>query len=150
MKTFKFNWGTGIFVLYTSFALMIIVLVVMSSSKNIELVTDKYYSEELQFQSKINKQNNAKALKIPLTWKITDLELAIQFPASFDDNLLAGTIKLYCPSDQKKDRQFSIKSTDNRQHIPLNAIPNGRYLLQIDWKNGAENYWDEGALVINN
>jgi hypothetical protein len=148
MKTFKFDWGTGIFALYVGFVLMIIALVVMSSTKKIDLVTDKYYNEELQFQTKINKKNNTKALETPLTWKVTSDQLLIQYPAGFADNQLTGTIKFYCPSDDSKDREFKIKSIDSQQQIAFITVPNGRYLLQFDWNNGSEKYWNEGAIVV--
>tara|TARA_R110002124_G_scaffold150255_1_gene316646 strand:+ start:563 stop:1015 length:453 start_codon:yes stop_codon:yes gene_type:complete len=149
MKTIKINWGTGIAMLYLGFVAMIIVLVIMSTTQKIDLVTEKYYHEELEFQHKIDKQNNTEALELPLSWKMDKKQLTITFPANFKDNDLAGIIHLYCPSDNTKDRQFKLISSHNTQQINLTDVPNGRYLLQVDWQNGTQKFWNDGAIQIN-
>ena len=145
----KVNWGAGIAVLYMGFVVMILLLVGMSASQKIDLVTDQYYEEELRFQDKINKTNHAKALIDPLAWEVTEQGIHINYPESFRENNLTGTIKLYCPSDNTKDRTFPIKSTNHTQQIAASDLHSGRYYLQIDWQNGKETYWNEGVVVIN-
>jgi hypothetical protein len=145
----KVNWGAGIAILYMGFVVMILLLVGMSASQKIDLVTDEYYEEELRFQDKINKTNHAKALTDPLAWEVTEQGIHINYPESFRENNLTGTIKLYCPSDNTKDRTFPIKSADHSQLIAASDLHSGRYYLQIDWQNGKETYWNEGVVVIN-
>lgn len=149
MKTIKLNWGAGIAVSYLGFVAMILVLVVMSTGEKIDLVTTQYYTEELHFQDKINKINRTKALTDPLQWKLENKDLIIRFPESSEPGKLSGTVKLYCPSNDKKDAVFALQSIDGKQTIPLSRVANGRYLLQIDWKNGDLSYWNEGVLNIN-
>lgn len=145
----KFNWGTGIAVLYLGFVAMILVLVSMSTNQKIDLVTSQYYEEETKFQEKINKTNRANALEKPLTWQLKDEGLSIHYPEDATDQQLSGTIKLYCPANEKNDRSFDILATDHQQLIPASKIPAGRYRLQIDWKNGQETYWNEDVIVMN-
>jgi len=145
----KLNWGAGIAILYSGFVAMILVLVGMSASQKIDLVTDNYYAEELRFQDKINKTERAKALDDPLTWEVNAKGISIHYPKSFSEKNLGGKINLYCPSDDSKDLLFQVNSTNNTQFIPSSKIPDGRYYLQIDWKNGEETYWNEDLIVIN-
>jgi hypothetical protein len=142
----KFNWGAGITTLYLSFVAGILVLVGMSASQKIDLVTDQYYEEETKFQEKLNKTNRAKALAEPLLWQVSEEGLTIQYPENA--KTLAGTINLYCPSNEKNDRNFAITNQDNQQFIPASKIPNGRYRLQIDWQNGTDTYWNEDVIVM--
>ncbi|GLU55692.1 FixH family protein [Dyadobacter frigoris] len=144
----KFNWGAGIAILYAGFVVMILLLVGMSASQKIDLVTDQYYEEELQFQDKINKVNLAKALNNPLTWQVEEHGIMIHYPREFSKDTLSGNVKLYCPSDNTKDRTFPIKAKNNVQLIAASEIQSGRYYLQIDWKNGKQSYWNEGVVVI--
>ena len=142
----KFNWGAGITTLYLSFVAGILVLVGMSASQKIDLVTDHYYEEETKFQEKLNKTNRAKALAEPLLWQVSEEGLTIQYPENGGN--VTGTINLYCPSNEKNDRSFTIRNQNSQQFIPASKIPNGRYRLQIDWKNGTDTYWNEDVIVM--
>ncbi|MCF0058018.1 FixH family protein [Dyadobacter sp. CY356] len=144
----KLNWGTGIALLYAGFVVMILLLVGMSASQKIDLVTDQYYEEELRFQEKINKVNLAKGLRHPLTWKVEPQGIVIIYPKEFLADSLTGTVRLYCPSDNTKDRSFPVKMQNNEQLIAASELQAGRYYLQIDWKNGKQSYWNEGVVVI--
>ena len=144
----KLNWGAGIALLYAGFVVMILLLVGMSASQKIDLVTDQYYEDELRFQDKINKINLAKTLTDPLTWQVEEQGIKIHYPKEFSDNTLTGNIKLYCPSDNTKDRTFIIKSQKGNQLIAASDLKSGRYYLQIDWKNDKKAYWNEGVVVI--
>ena len=144
----KINWGVGITILYTGFVAMILVLVGMSASQKIDLVTNDYYGEELQFQDKINKTKRANELVEPLTWQVSDSGLLIRYPKVLAENNFAGKVKLYCPSNEKNDRLFDVNLKDYQQFIPASKIPEGRYHLQIDWKSGSQTYWNEGVVRI--
>ena len=148
MKTLRLNWGAGIAILYLGFVAMIVVLVVMSMRQKIDLVTDEYYAEELLFQGKIDKIKRAQALPEPLKWEVTDDAILIQYPGNFAENTLSGTVKLYCAADNKRDRSFPVNPENHMQVIPLSKIPEGRFSLQIDWKQGQDLYWDEGVIVV--
>lgn len=144
----KLNWGAGIAILYAGFVVMILLLVGMSASQKIDLVTDQYYEEELQFQDKINKVNLTKKLSNPLTWQVEEQGIMIHYPKDFSEDTLSGKVKLYCPSDNTKDRIFPVKSKNGDQLIAASEMKAGRYYLQIDWKNGKKSYWNEGVVVI--
>lgn len=146
----KLNWGAGIAILYSGFVAMILVLVVMSTRQKIDLVTDNYYAEELRFQDKINKTARATRLTDPLTWEVDNNGIQIHYPASFSEKNLSGKISLYCPSDDSRDLSFQVDPAENNEQIiPASKIPDGRYYLQIDWKNEEDTYWNEDLIVIN-
>lgn len=145
----KINWKALIAALYVSFISMILLLVGMSAGQKIDLVTDHYYEEELKFQGKIDKVQRATALPQPLSWQITGNGLQICYPANFADSAISGQIRMYCPSDNRNDRQFAIDSNGNGQTVALSQIPEGRYKIQVDWKAGNETYWNEGVVVVD-
>ncbi|OJV12419.1 MAG: hypothetical protein BGO21_06650 [Dyadobacter sp. 50-39] len=144
----KLNWKALIAAVYVSFVSMILLLVGMSAGQKIDLVTDHYYEEELKFQGKIDKAQRAAELPEPLSWQITESGLLVHYPAGFRDGDISGEIRLYCPSDDRNDRQFAIRSNNNGQTVALSQIPAGRYKIQVDWKNGDKTYWNEGVVVI--
>jgi hypothetical protein len=145
----RISWGTGIALLYIGFVVGILTLVTMSMNQRVDLVTEDYYAEELGFQKKIDKMERANALPTPLRWEVTDAAIRISYPANFATGDLAGTVNLYCPSDNSKDIQFRVQpDAQNQQLIPLASLQPGRYLLQFDWKNGTVSYWNEGVITI--
>lgn len=145
----KINWKALIAAVYISFVSMILVLVSMSAGQKIDLASENYYEEELKFQGKIDKTQRAAALAEPLEWKVTEDGLQIHYPSAFPDAAISGKIRMYCPSDDRNDRQFAITSRDGGQTIALSQIPAGRYKIQIDWKGNDQTYWNEGVVVIN-
>ncbi len=145
----KINWKALIAAVYISFISMILLLVGMSAGQKIDLVTDHYYEEELKFQGKIDKTERANALTQPLSWKITESDLQVDYPETFSDSAITGLIRMYCPSDNRNDRQFPIRAKNNRQTIALAQIPAGRYKIQVDWKSGNDTYWNEGVVVVD-
>jgi len=144
----KINWGVGITMLYLGFVVMILVLVGMSASQKIDLATEHYYEEELIFQDKIDKTKRANKLSEPLTWEVNDEGLNLHYPKILSGKMITGTIKLYCPSNDRNDRSFDINPESNQQFIPASKIPAGRYKLQIDWKNDGITYFNEDVVLI--
>ncbi|WP_428659128.1 FixH family protein [Runella sp.] len=143
----KISWGTGIGALYGSFVLMILVMVGMSVVQKIDLVTDKYYEEEIQYQGKIDKVKNTGQLATPLTWEVAETGIEVNYPADLKN--ISGVIYFYCPSDNRKD--FKVKIQPNSQfsqHIPTQTVRAGRYRIQFDWQANGVGYWNEGILNL--
>ncbi|GAB3167886.1 FixH family protein [Telluribacter humicola] len=146
----KFNWGTGIAMLYAGFVIGMLTLVTMSMRQKIDLVADNYYEQELGFQKKLDKMNRTNALAEPLRWEVAEEGVVIRFPQGLAPEQLKGTINLYCPADNRKDTHFEVKAgAEGVQLIPANKLQAGRYQLQIDWQAGAATYWNEGTIVIS-
>jgi hypothetical protein len=148
MKLIKLNWGAGIALTYLGFVAMIVCLVVMSIHQKIDLVTDQYYTEELQFQNKIDKKNRSLALDTPLRWSVGDQYLEIQYPNTSNNDDVSGNVTLYCPANNEHDRSIKIQTKNLKQRIALTEIPEGRYQLKIDWQHGSETYFNEGVIMV--
>ena len=50
----RINWDVRIAVLYISFVIMIIAMVIFSLTRDIPLVNDNYYEEEIKYQQQID------------------------------------------------------------------------------------------------
>lgn len=143
----KISWGTGIWVLYGSFVLMMVTMVGMSVVQKIDLVTDDYYAEEIKYQDRIDKVKNAGQLAVPLAWEVTDSGVTVNYPKELKN--VTGVIHFYCPSDNTKD--FSVKiqpDVKNSQFIPTKNASVGRYRIQFDWQANGTVYWNEGIINI--
>jgi hypothetical protein len=143
------SWGTKIAVLYSSFVLMIGVMVYVFVNQQVDLVSDDYYERELAFQDKINEMNNANALPEKITHIISSSEIQLQFPSLFKGQKVQGEIYFFRPSDKLKDFKSTINLNDNvQQIIALNSLSKGMYKMQINWTANEKKYFSEEVIVI--
>jgi hypothetical protein len=139
----KFNWGTGAFMLFGGFVLMMLFFVYKASQQNIDLVTTNYYEKEMEFEDVQRKKNNVANLEQAISWQIEDENLLFTYPSK-KQNDISGVIVFYKASDKIHDRQFSIKvDVNNQQVIPLNEFVRGVYQLKIDWERDGVGYFQE-------
>lgn len=145
----KFNWGYKIAMVYLVFVTGIIYLVVQASRQNIDLVTENYYAEEIQYQQRINEKNNTEALSAPLEVQVQHGVLTVSFPTEFSQKELKGEVTLYCPSDAKKDLSRNLHTENNSMKISLPEQNQGFHQLKVKWEAGGVKYYFEKNLMLN-
>ena len=59
ISTMKFNWGTGIALVYGAFALIMVGVVIRSRQYDPGLVSKDYYNLDLNYQEHFDKKQNA-------------------------------------------------------------------------------------------
>lgn len=140
------NWGYKIAIFYTTFAIFIIALVVISFNQKYDLVTEDYYDKELKFQDQIDKQNLVNTNSKQVLWKHENNSLNLTFPATEN---VSGEIKLFRPSDAAMDFNVSVMPDSlGNQQIDLKTASKGKYLLQIDWKENDKSYFQENVIIL--
>jgi hypothetical protein len=143
------SWGTKIAILYSSFVLMIGVMVYVCVNQQVDLVSDDYYERELAFQDKINEMNNANALPEKIIHTILASEIQLQFPNLFKGQKMEGEIYFFRPSDKSKDFKLPVSLNDNMQEvISLSNLSKGMYKMQINWTTNEKKYFSEEVIVI--
>lgn len=143
----KWNWGTKIALLYSSFVLFMLFMVYMSFGQKYDLVTDNYYAKELVFQKKIDSKERYEQLDDVLKIEIINQNLSITFPHTNGENI-KGNIDCFRPSDENQDFQLGINTTDNVQLIPLEKFSKGKYLLKLEWTVLDTEYYTERTIII--
>lgn len=148
----KFNWGWGIATLYIGFVIMILTLVFKSSRHDVNLVTENYYQQDVEYNSHINKMNNANRLSdgLAIEYDVKSGMLVLNFPDSL--GTVTGTVHFYRPSDHTLDTLVAIAPNldGNRQSINTRALYNGLWRVQVEWKAGQRAFYDEEVIVIEN
>ncbi len=143
----KWNWGTKIALLYSSFVLFILFMVYMSFGQKYDLVTENYYAKELVFQNKIDGQERYKQLETPLKVEIVDQHLKITLPHAEKEKII-GKVDCFRPSDESQDFEFTFNTSENVIHIPLERFKKGKYLLKLDWAVLDTEYYTERTVII--
>ncbi|MFC4269556.1 FixH family protein [Polaribacter marinivivus] len=146
----KFNWGTGIVVTIIAFIAFIMYFVITMSTDNTyshDLVTDKYYQEELNYQQEIDAEKNANRLKEKVTIEKNSKGLKIEFPKSFTPRNIEGKVFLYRPSNKQLDFEIPISISKSYLLVPEQRLVDGRWNMKIFWKHKNTNYLIKKELV---
>ena len=145
----KINWGTGITIFYSLFVLTFVYLVYRSTQEDLNLVVDNYYEKDLQYQSHLDKLNNANTLLEDLKIYRNKEEEYIRFSFPKDFTNIKGEILLYRASDQSKDLTTTIKLDDgNSQQISTKDLQKGYWKIKVDWEGNETAYFKSTTIQI--
>lgn len=143
------SWSSGIVLVYSVFALALLGFWYFSTHHKIELVTDNYYEQELNYETTIAKIRNTNTLADKPVFMINKQKnlLVLQMPAAVNPAVLRGKINLFRPSDAKMDRSFNLLCDSlNQQVIPINGLQPGKWRLKFDWTDGQKGYYQEQVI----
>ena len=145
----KINWGTGIAIFYSFFAIVMLGLVIKSTDSPVLMVKKNYYDDDIHFQAHLDKTQNAAHLTDSMT---------IQYVAAANTVILAfphnqpapvGKVTFFRPSKTDEDRIFELKTDVSRQmFIPADDFEKGLWRIQVDWKSGEKQYYREEKITI--
>jgi hypothetical protein len=144
------SWGYKIFLLYSGFVILTLVMVFLAYRQDVPLVADDYYDQELKYQEEINKLTNARSLPHPVSieYSISDQALVIIFPAEHT-GALSGTIRFQRPSDPRLDTGYPVKTDGNlMQKISTRGMQKGYYKLKVYWDHSGVHYLEEKDIII--
>lgn len=139
----KFNWGTGIVIAIVSFIAFIMYFVItMSTDKSYshDLVTDKYYQKELEYQKQIDATKNTADLKENIILVNTKEGLQIKFPEELDTKEIKGKVFLYRPSNKQLDFEMPISISKTYLLVPEKRLLGGRWNITISWQYKSKDY----------
>ena len=143
----KFNWGTGAFILFGSFASFMVGLAIFASMQRNELVTDDYYEKELEFEVIQKKQERTAMLSEQTELKIENNQLVVHFPKEIGGEI-SGNIVFFKPSNQKDDQSIDFKTNSGSYKLELGAYSSGMYRVKINWSSNGVEYYDEREIII--
>ena len=145
----KLNWGYRVAILYIGFAGLIVYFVTRSMNEKIDLVTPDYYVQELKYQDKIESTNRNNSLEQPLAIDINDAGITIKFPKEFEAKKITGSILLFRPSDNSRDKSVVINpGAGFEQVIPASDLAKGLYRVKVDYQSEGVNYYAEKQIVV--
>ncbi|MFN4123801.1 MAG: FixH family protein [Flavobacteriales bacterium] len=146
MKKKKFNWATGIFLAYSAFVALIVVMVVSTYQQNIDLVTPNYYEQELKYQQRQAELIRSSQLQENVLLMMNNQVLILKFPQG---KTVAGQVELFRPSDKRMDVQLPI-TTNSEGEMLINKSPlkSGMYKVLISWIMDDISYFNEETIVI--
>jgi hypothetical protein len=143
----KFNWGTGIALVYATFAIGMVTMVLISTKHDPGLVQKDYYELDLNYQTPLNGKQNAAALEVKpaVLYDENQRMVVIQLPAGM--TATNGNVKLYRSASVADDQLVEIAGQRLIQ-IPVKSKVGGRWHVELNWVTDQKNYYYETAILI--
>ena len=145
----KLHPGHYIAIFFVFFISFLITALVASRRQNHNMVSEKYYDLDLNYQQRMNAKNNIASSpeKIILTQNAGE-ENAI-LTINNREASPVGQIKLYRPSDNKKGTQLNLTlDSTGKMLIPVGNLDKGRWILIADWQENETPYYKEFNIFL--
>ena len=137
------NWGQGITVAIIIFILLTLGLVYFVVREKIELVDEDYYEQELNYNSKMEHNNNTIEANAKPGIEVDQKCVHILFTDSTQ-----GKAFLFRPSEKKYDTKAEFKTdADGRWDFCPDALPRGNWRLILEWDCNGKTCYSEQAVT---
>jgi len=138
------NWGKGITIVIITFILFILAIVSFVVREKIELVDEDYYEQEVNYNSKMEHNNNTIEANAKPQIQVDAQCVHIQFAASTQ-----GKAFLFRPSEKKYDiKNDFISDADGKWDFCPDAFPSGNWMLILEWDCGGKTCYSEQSVTI--
>ena len=148
----KIRWEYAVASSFGLFILGIVGFVLFTLGDRNDLVQDRYYDAEIQYQRQIDKVSRSESSNAEAVIDSTAEGLLIRFPSQYTAHDIAGTVHLYRPDDKRLDLIVPI-GTDSTltQLMPSALLRPGRWKIKVQWTGkGTEYYAERGIFMSGN
>lgn len=143
----QWNWGTKIVLAYAIFIVLILTAVFKALNQKVDLVTPDYYAQELAYQDKQKKMENANAIS-PVNIMQQSSNVVITFPKE-TQGVLTGKVLFYRAANSADDVTLIIKAdSNNKMLVPVAKLKKGSYTVITDWVAGGNKYYNKTDIFI--
>ena len=145
----KLHWGSGLLVAFALFAAGVLTMVVISMNRDVDLVADDYYQQELKHEQHITSAKRSEALGDSVQCGVTDDAFHLSLPPHFNSDSTTGSLMFYRPADRKRDFIVPLLLTSgNKQSVPVGTLEKGLWRVKVRWSYRHEEYYREEAIII--
>jgi nitrogen fixation protein FixH len=145
----KFNWGTGIALVYGVFVVGMVGAVLASTKHNPGLVQDDYYKLDLNYQEHFDKKQNAANLEggLPIRFEADQNRIKIDFPERL--GAPSGKVKLFRSATLSDDKFIDITPDEKGDfYIPTDGFYGGLWNIEVDWAAGGTAFFNEQRINL--
>lgn len=128
------SWGKGIAIALTVFVLFIATLVTIIIRQKVDLVSEDYYTQEINYQQEIDGINNGNE-ELELSFMKKDDQLIVEVPEKTNSKNI--TFQFYRANDKTLDKTFELENS-KMLLIPLNQLAKGNYSVRAEYEIDGE------------
>jgi nitrogen fixation protein FixH len=145
----KIDWGTGIAIFYSTFAVVMMGLVIKSFDSPALVIKKNYYDDDINYQAHKVKVQNGAALAQDMTieYVAEANTIILHFPQNQPEPI--GKVTFFRPSKTDKDRSFDLKTDPSkRMFIRVDDFEKGLWIVQVEWQGEDKLYYKEEKINI--
>ena len=146
----RFNWGTGITLVYVTFALGTLSMVGLAVSLPTELVSEDYYGQSLTYDRRLAALERADALGNALAVDVDARAraLVVHVPADAADDA-RGRVTFYRPSTATADRSVALALDQaGNARLPIGDLAAGVWHIRLEWESRGRAFYREQRVVL--
>lgn len=145
----KLHWGSGLIVAFVLFAAGVLTMVFISMNREVDLVTDDYYQQELKHEQHITSTKRSQALGDSVQCRMSGDTFLLSLPSHFSPDSTTGSLMFYRPANRKRDFIVPLLlSSGNSQSVPVAGLEKGLWRVKVRWNFRHEDYYREVAIII--
>lgn len=137
------NWGTAIALTFTCFCGLMVFMVIKSFEQDFHLVSQDYYSDELQYQDRIDELERTRDLGKLVTTKIEEEQVTVTVEG---DAEAVGQVHFYRPDNATFDHRVTFN--EGQAIVSKKNLTPGRYIAKISWQDREDSYYQETELIV--
>ncbi len=146
--TMNIGWGWKAAILYGTFAVGMVALVVASSRQKYDLVAPDYYKQELDYQNVLDAGKNAAALSAAIDVHANATNVIVALPGELRQQTITGTVHFYSPVDKAWDKTVPLAPAEGTTIIPRAELHNTHYTVKVSFEAGGKKYYQESELQL--
>jgi len=145
----KIHWGTGIAIAFVVFAAAILTMVTVSMNRDVDLVADDYYQQELRHQDHIDRAKRSNAMAEQPSIGVSASAVTLKLPVAFSPSHTVGTLTFYRPADRKRDFVVPLRlDSTNSQVVRTASLQKGLWRIKVSWSQLNQTYYHEEPVMI--
>ena len=144
-------WPIAIVASFAIFICGIVTAVVIMVNNDVPLTSSDYYAKEIAYQTQIEKSSRGMTpdQKPEIKSLPASEAVEIRFPENRSGADFSGKATFFRPSDPKKDFTLNLQlDSTGIQWISMRDRSKGLWLLQLEWKQGQQEYYYEEQFGI--
>jgi hypothetical protein len=144
------NWGYKIALAYTGFVAFMVTLVVLCiQQKDVFLVSENYYAEELKYEDKLVQMRNTSSLDEPVNIALNANADSLNIDLTKSSSNATGKLTFYRPSNPTLDFTLPL-DLDNQgtQKIYTKNQVRGLWVIKVQWEKQGKEYYTEQKIQI--
>lgn len=145
-------WPIAIVLAFAFFISFILGAVWLMTTNKSELISEDYYQQELGYQNRIDQEARAVNMGKEVVFSKSESGSEMVFSFKTEKGMetgVTGTINWIRPSDSRMDFKVPFHLSGNKTIIvPIEKIANGFWNLEIEWKEGQNEFYQTEEIRI--
>jgi hypothetical protein len=145
----KLNWGHYITIAMVLFMGFILYMVFSLSSTKVDLHSEDYYQQELDYEQRIQAASNGNDFDNQISVSQNASNIVIMFNPELAAKAQGGSVHFYKPNDSDADKMVELNFISGGQVIDASSFAKGNYVVKFQWNFENKNYYVEKQFTLN-